>query len=403
MEENLGHHEAALKDYQQALAQIDRMTAREKFRTLGGYYLATRNPQKAIEEFTQLVQQYPADTAGIANLALAYFYQRDMSKALAEGRRAVENNPKNVLQRSNLALYALYAGDFETAIHEAQALLQLNPNFAKGLCTLALAQFAQGQHQQASETYNKLQDLSAWGASQAAVGLADMALYDGRQTEATNILEKAIAGDLANKDADGASNKLSTLAATLVALGRKAPAIAAAERALAQSRSDPALYVAALVYLEAGAEAKARALATELGKRTEADPQAYAKLIEGEILLARNDSQGAIQAFEQARKIYDTWPGRFALGRAYLAAGMFTEAYTEFENCQKRRGEAASIFLDDLPTYHYYPPVLYYFGRAQEGLKSSGARDSFKAFLAIKETSEADPLVADARRRLSEK
>jgi tetratricopeptide (TPR) repeat protein len=403
MQSNLGHRADAEKYYQLALAQIDRMTPREKYRTRSGYYLATRNEEKAIEELTELVKQFPSDTAGHANLALAYFYMRNMSKALDEGRRSVEISPKNVLQRNNLALYAMYAGDFETAIREAQNLLQLNPSFAKGLCTLALAQFAQGQIAQATETYNQLRGLSAWGASQAAAGLADMALYGGRLADAAEILEKGAAGDLANKDAEGASNKLSTLATALAAKGQKTPAISAAERALAQDRSEPVLYVVALVYLQSGAEAKARALAAELGKRTETDPQAYAKLIEGEILLTRGDSQGAIQAFEQARKIADTWLGRFAMGRAYLEAGKFTEAYSEFETCQKRRGEAASVFLDDLPTYHYFPPVLYYFGRAQEGLKSAGAPDSFKAFLAIKEKSEADPLVSDARGRLAAK
>jgi tetratricopeptide (TPR) repeat protein len=401
MQNNLGHREEAVKYYQLALAQIDRMTPREKYRTRSGYYLATRDQEKAIEELSELVKQFPADSAGIANLALAYFYKRDMPRALEEGRRAVEINPKNVLQRDNLALYAMYAGDFDTAAREEEAVLQLNPSFAKGLATLALAQFAQGHIPQSTETYQRLQGLSAWGASQAATGLADIALYEGRFSNAAEILEKAVAGDLANKDAEGAANKLSTLAVTLAAMGRKGPAISAAERALAQSRPEGVLYVASLIYFEGGAEAKARALAAELGKRTEPDPQAYAKLVEGEILLAGGNAPEAIQAFEQARKIADTWPGRFALGRAYLAAGKFTEAYTEFETCQKRRGESTSVFLEDLPTYHYYPPILYYFGRAQEGLKSAGAADSYKSFLAIKEKSEADPLVADARRRFA--
>jgi tetratricopeptide (TPR) repeat protein/predicted Ser/Thr protein kinase len=401
MQENLGHHAEALKDYELALAQIDRMTPRERYRTRSGYYLATRNQEKAIEELSELVKQFPGDSAGVANLALAYFYKRDMSKALEEGRRAVENNPKNVLQRNNLALYAMYAGDFETAIREAQALLQLNPNFAKGYCTLALAQFAQGQTAQSTEAYNRLLGLSAWGASQAATGNADIALYQGRFSSAAETLEKGIAGDLANKETEGAANKLATLATTLLAMGRKGPALAAADRALAQSRSESVLYVVALVYLGGGAEAKAHALVAELGKMTERDPQAYAKLLEGEILLARGKAADALAAFEEARKIADTWLGRFALGRAYLEAGKFTEAYAEFETCQKRRGEATAVFLDDLPTYRIFPPVLYYFGRAQEGLKSAGAADSFKTFLGIKEKSEADPLVADARRRLA--
>jgi eukaryotic-like serine/threonine-protein kinase len=403
MQNNLGHREEAVKYYQLALAQIDRMTPREKYRTRSGYYLAARDQEKAIEELSQLVEQFPSDSAGIANLALAYFYKRDMPRALEEGRRAVEISPKNVLQRDNLALYAMYAGDFDTAAREEETVLQLNPSFAKGLSTLALAQFAQGHIPQSTETYRRLQGLSAWGASQAAAGLADIALYEGRLSNAADILEKGVAGDLANKDAEGAANKLSTLAATLAAMGRKGAAVSAAERALAQSRPEGVLYVAALVYLEGGVVAKVRAVAAELSKHTEPDPQAYSKLVEGEILLARGSTTEAIQAFQQARKVADTWPGRFALGRAYLAAGKFTEAYTEFETCQKRRGEATSVFLEDLPTYHYYPPILYYFGRSQEGLKSSGAADSYKLFLAIKEKSEDDPLVADARRRLAAK
>jgi hypothetical protein len=40
-------------------------------------------------------------------------------------------------------------------------------------------------------------------------------------------------------------------------------------------------------------------------------------------------------------------------------------------------------------------------GRAQEGLQSAGAADSYKAFLAIKSKGRDDPLVADAMKRLA--
>jgi hypothetical protein len=69
--------------------------------------------------------------------------------------------------------------------------------------------------------------------------------------------------------------------------------------------------------------------------------------------------------------------------------------------CLKRRGEITSVFLDDVPSYHYLPAVYYYQGRAREGLKSPGAAESYKTFLSIKEKSGGDPLVADARKRLT--
>ena len=92
--------------------------------------------------------------------------------------------------------------------------------------------------------------------------------------------------------------------------------------------------------------------------------------------------------------------GRFDLGRAYVALEAFAEAGSELETCLKRRGEATALFLDEVPTYHAFPAVYYYLGRAQEGLKSPAAAESYKTFVGMKQKSEKDPLVADARHRL---
>jgi hypothetical protein len=67
----------------------------------------------------------------------------------------------------------------------------------------------------------------------------------------------------------------------------------------------------------------------------------------------------------------------------------------------KRRGEATSVFLDDVPTLRYYPQLLYFTGRAQQGLGSAAAASSYRSFLDIKKKSDPDPQVEDARRRLS--
>ena len=117
--------------------------------------------------------------------------------------------------------------------------------------------------------------------------------------------------------------------------------------------------------------------------------------------LARGDKPSAIKIFQEAQELLDTWLGRFLLGRAYLEAEAYTEAHSEFELCLKRQGEAASVFLNDLPTYRYFPPAYYYLGRAQEGLGSEAAVESYQKFLKIKEkTAPGDPLAEDARKRL---
>ena len=401
---NLGQQKEGMEYYQQALAKIDRMSDREKYRTRGAYYLHSREPGKALEDFQKLVDQYPADSAGVANLALAYFFLRDMPKALENGRRAVELSPKNVPQKNNLGLYAMYAGDFETAIKEQQAVLELNPSFERAYVGLALSQLAQGQPTQAIETYTKLQKVSPVGNSFASTGLADIALFQGHAADAASILEIGTSSDFENKFNESAAVKLAILAHVRSLLGQNAQALTAVERALKTNRDDNVKYLSARVYLETGRPQPALALADELRRSLETDGQAYAKLIEGERELQRNEPRSALQLFEEAKKLADTWMGRFDTGRAYIEMKAFAEAYSELETCLKRRGEATALFLDESPTYYLFPPVYYYLGRAQEGMKSPAAPDSYKTFLNLRGNTassiEKDPLARDARARL---
>ena len=398
---NLGQRQKAEEYYQQTMARIDRMSEREKYRARGGYYLAMLNHQKAMEQFTELVRLYPADFAGMSNLALVYYLKRDMSRALEHGRRALEIYPKNALLRSNAAMYAMYAGNFENSAKEAQAVIEANPAYLKAYNTLALSKLAQGQVENATATYQRLEKVDNRGASFAAMGLADIALYEGRAADAAAILQAGIKSDLANQFAAPAAKKRASLAQALLMLGRKGEAAAAAAEAAKVSKENVVQYQAARTFLEAGMEAKAQGVAEELGQRIETDPQAYGKLIEGEIRLAKGDLREARRLFEESRKLADTWLSRLNMGRAYLATSNFTEADSEFDACWKRRGEATEMFLDEVQTFRYVPLVHYYIGQARDGLKSAGAADSYRAFLGARQKAVNDPLASEVRRRLA--
>jgi tetratricopeptide (TPR) repeat protein len=361
-----------------------------------------RNPDSAIEEFSSLVKQFPADTAGIANLAFAYFVKRDMPNALLWGRRAIELYPRNVPQRNNFGLIAMYAGDFETGVREQKTVLQMNPQFVLAYVGLALSELGAGAPQQALDTWNRLAATGPAGASAAAAGLADLALYQGRIDDARKILEPAIDADLAAKNTDDAARKLTALAEAHLALGQTPAAIAAADRAMGMSTDLAVVVSGARVLIAAGEDRKALAAAAQLAARLEPDPQMYGGLLQGEAEIEHRDYRAAIARLKEARKLADSWLVRFALGRAYLEAGSFTEADTEFDACLKRRGEAAAVYLDEVPTFHVFPPVYYYLGRVREGLKSPGAADAFKTFLGF-QTGEGGALAADARRRLDAK
>ena len=140
-------------------------------------------------------------------------------------------------------------------------------------------------------------------------------------------------------------------------------------------------------------------LAEGLAAELAAEPQAYAKSVEAEIALSGGDARQAVKLLTDSNALLDTWPAHFDLGRAYLELKAYAQADSEFDRCIKRRGEAVSLFIDEEPTYGYFPQVYYYQGRVREGLNNAGSADSYREYLKIRGESKEDPLLPDVRRR----
>jgi len=394
---SLFRRQEAEEYYKQALAHSNRMTEREKYRTRGGYYLLQRNVDKAIEENKALVEKYPADSAGLANLAVSYFNRRDLARAVTEGRRAIEIYPKNLLRRNNLALFLMYAGDFAGAEREADEVLKLNPAFTKVFVTKALSQLAQGRAAEAKATYDALAKVSENARVMAASGLGDLLIYQGRLTEAAAELEPAIE---AEKNTSIKARLTVTLGEVRNLQGRSREAIDLAKKAQGLSQDFDILFLSGRVLSDAGQTDAALEIVTKLLQRLDAESLMYARVLEGEVALKRNDPRKAIERFKTAKTFADSWFVRFGLGRAYLQANAGAEADSEFDLCVKRKGEATAALLDDVPTYRYYAAIDYYQGRVHELLGGAGAAESYKAFLATKANGDEQGLVADARRRV---
>lgn len=394
---NISRQQDAEKYIKLALSHIDHMTERERYRTRAySYYLGDDN-QKCVDEYGALLQRYPSDTASLNNMADCLSHLRNLPKAVEAVRRAADILPKRALYHANIALYSAYAGDSQSAGKEASVTLQLLPNFPFGFEAEAFASLLKGDVNRAAEAYQKIVPMKP---SLAAAGKADLAIYSGQYGEAVKLLEKAASDDMAAHSPDEAADKYSALAYVQVLRGQKSAALAALNNALEVSKAVKTRFLAARDYVDLGETAKAQQLAAGLSSELQLEPQAYGKLIEGELALKNGDSHGAVKIFTEANNILDTWIGRFDLGRAYLDAGAFTEADSEFDRCLNRRGEALALFLDEVPTYEYFPPVYYYQGRIREGLKSSNFAESYQTYLGIRGKTSEDPLVADARQRL---
>ena len=399
---NLRREAEAEDAYQNAFKHLDRMSERERYRTLGGYYLlVSHNYEKAIENYQTLVDQYPADGGAYSNLGYAYHMVRDFDKAVEAGRRSVELDSGNLIKRINYAIYATYAGDFETAMTESQKVYEQNSGFGYALFTLGRAAAAAGDLEMAQDVYFRLAESGGMGSSLAPMGAADMLLTVGRNADAIEILEPAI--EISENPFEKAA-MLVAVAETGLAFGDKAAAADTADEALELSQHDGIQYLAARVLMAAGRAETADEIALELENKLQSQTTSLSALIRGERALDKGQLGTAMREFRFAREEYDFWFGHFLTGRAYFEAGHFPEALDEFDHCVRGKGEITDVFLVDSATLRYFPPALYWLGRSQEALGNKQAADDlYRQFFELRGAADPpDALAADAASRLGE-
>ncbi len=402
MSSNLGRSADAVKYMKLAMDNKDRMTERERYRNQGLYFLTSGDWQNCAQQYSQLVELYPADRVGQNNLASCYTQLRNAPKALEAAQHAVEITPRGVSQRLNLSFISAYASDFPASEKAAHEALEISPSTTQAYLMLAEAQIGQGQIKQASDSYHELGNSGGQYASTATDGLADLAAYQGNYSEAARILSQGVATDLAAKMSESAAGKYAALAHVEELQGHQPAALADLQKALLGNPSTQLRLLAATIYIDAGELSKAQKISASLAALTSSEPQAYGKIVMGLIALKRKDTKEAIAQIAAANSLLDTWIGRFELGQAYLEAGQFTDAAAQFDLCLTRRGEAIELFISNVPTYSYLPALYYYQGRSQEGMKNPAFADAYKGYLAIRGQSTEDPLVADIHRRLGQ-
>ncbi len=390
--------------YDKALKLLDRMTEREKHRTLGTYYVGVAlNYVKAVETYEALVKRYPADEVAHSMLSLAYLYTGDVTRAIEQVREVLKLNPRSVNDRYNLAIESVYAGDFPGALVEGSRVVKEQPAYAQPHLPVALAKLYGGDMEGARRTYEKVEGLSPFGRSLGRLGRADLLLYRGRYREALPVLQEGVVLDEKAGETGLLGPQYVALAETELALGQRDRAVASARKATAVSEHEGTRFPAALVLVAARRDAEAEKIAVAMENTLQSHMMAYAQLVRAAIAARDGRLGAAVELFRESLKRRDTWMGRFLLGRLYVENGRYTEAVGELDTCMKRYGEAGDVFFYDFPTARYLPPLFYYLGRAQEALGSADAKVSYERFLAARgEADPKDPLAADARKRLGD-
>jgi tetratricopeptide (TPR) repeat protein len=398
---NAGRNEEAGEIGKKLVALSGHMREREKYRTLGFYYLMTGEHRVAAEQFQALLNRYPDDVVGHNNAALVHASLRRLPEALQAIRRAVEIYPNRAMYRTNYALISMYTSDFTTAASEATVAIRQSPDEMWGRVPLAISMLDGGNVDKAREAYSSLAQLGPEAAWLAGVGTADIALYVGDAPEAERGLKELL------RTPEPVDKSLVALAHAMLSEAhiaglKAAPALEATRQALSFAHDDDLIqWIAGQVFIDSRRGTEASAIAASLATRSSAESQSYAKILEGQLARQNHDQPRAIALFNEALRLADVWRGHFDLAVSYIETHEYSKALTELETCQKRRGEEATIFFRDYPTFRYVRALPYWLARAQTGLgMTAAAAESYRKFLSVQSPSTSDQLVKDARRRL---
>jgi tetratricopeptide (TPR) repeat protein len=365
----IGRRSEAEEKWQKALTLLDRMTERERYRTLGLYYTAVSlNYDKAIENYEQLVENFPADGAGHNNLSVLYFLTLQFDKSMAESGQLIEIYPTRTLYRSNHALNAMWAGDLETAVAAAESVIAEDPTAFKPFIVLAMAALDADDIESAREAYERMEATGSRGKSRANMGKADLRLFEGHAEQAEMILKAGIDIDRAENNERDVGAKTIALAQSYMAQERNAEALDVLRSLKDDEQREGQLIPAAEMYIKLGDIDAARAIADQFAKQLRPQARAYASLIKGLIALEQQEHIPAIDELKTALGLADLWIVRYYLGQAYLAAGYPAEASSEFDAAHRRRSEAMAMFFDDVPTWRYTAPLSAWSDKAREAL-----------------------------------
>lgn len=369
----LGREDEAKALWEQALSKMDTMTERERYRTLGLYYVAVAGDfPKAVESYTSLVEKYPADNTGYNNMAISYYFMLDFDKAMEAAGHGLTIYPSNKTVRSNYALFAMLAGEFDKGALRASELLAEDAGMWKAWLPVAMQKLANDDTAGARQAYDSMAQSDARGAAFANLGLADIAIFAGEFAEAAALLESGIEKEAGSGNKRLLGRKYIALAEARKALGDAAGARDALQKGLAENEGNGQLVPAALVSLELGDTVFAASIADRLSQELQPNARSFGQVIKGAIASAEGRHADAIDALRSGVALMDSWLLRFYLGRAYFEAGRYIEAIDEFELCLLRRGEATALFLDDdEPTWRYMAPLQEWLAKARDKMGTS--------------------------------
>ena len=346
MENDMGETSLAVEYHRKAYELRDRISEAERYSVTVTYYKdVTGNIEKAIEACQLWIQAYPrADHPHdlLAGMILPVIGQYE--KAVEEATEATRLNPDfPIPYAQRISSYAALNRLDQAKAAYAQAVERKlnNPLFYFGLYQIAFMQNdAAGMAQQVAKTAG----MPGWGDQMLSLE-ADTAAYSGRLRDARELSRRAIDFSLQAGEKDPPVTYSVTSGLREAWFGNTDEARSHVTLALKRPAGRDVLYFAALAFGYSRDDARAKAMADDLGKRFPEDTIVqfnYLPTLRAKLALNKGNAAEAIESLKAAAP-YElgtstncpvAWTAMypvFVRGEAYLAARQGTEAASEFQ------------------------------------------------------------------------
>jgi eukaryotic-like serine/threonine-protein kinase len=353
MENDIGEIGIAVDYFRKAYELRDRTSEAEKYSITATYQKnVTGDIEKAIEACELWIQAYPRAYHPhdlLAGMILPVIGRYE--KAVEEASKAISLNPDFPIPYAQkiFSEIALNRVDAAKATYALAVERKLNsPLYYFGLYQIAFLQNnPAGMAQQVAKT------AGSTGWEDQLLNLhGDTAAYFGRLKDARDLSRRAVDTARAAREKDPPAMYAGTSGLREAWFGNSDEARRDVALALQQSTSHDVLYFAALAFAYSGDDARAKALADDLGKRFPEDTIVqfnYLPTLHAKLAVNRGNAAEAIEALKAATP-YElggstncpfNWTVMypvFVRGEAYLAARQGSEAVAEFKKILDHRG-----------------------------------------------------------------
>jgi len=387
--------EASREASQKAYDLRDRAGEREKLLISWSYYGGVTGEWDKTNEVLEIWKHtYPRDWEPFNRLANRYTLVGPFDKAIMEGREAMRLNPKAAGAYVNQAVAYIGLNRFDEAkkmLGEALAQKLETSSMHSRLFQIAFLQGdATAMKEQIDWATGKQDEYLAqnWQAQAAE--------FSGQIARANQFAERAI--ELAQRSdlKEAAAQALLHQAERNATFGDCGAVSGIIEKALAFSREQASLVLAANVHAACGQAGPAQSLIAELSRRFPTDTllnTVSIPLVKARLELNRGNAAQAIKLLEAARKyeVYGNFWPQYLRGQAHLKQKNSPQATAEFQTIIDHRGW--------YPLSPLYPLAHLGLARAAElGGDTARARKAYQDFFALwKDADPTIPVLVEAR------